>query len=149
MFQIVPASDYQGDNLRQKILDVMSCYNMHHVPSAEMDELDLNCFFIALVGEELVGASGYKMLNTTTGKTTLLAVTPAYSKHGIGLALQQARVKRMKELGAKKIITNADRPETITWYKKQGYVEIGKLPKIHEFGLPHVQEWTTLQLNCS
>ena len=49
-------------------------------------------------------------------------------------------------LGAKKVVTNADRPKSINWYKKQGYVEVGSYPKIHEFGLPDVHEWTTLEL---
>jgi uncharacterized protein (DUF849 family) len=48
--------------------------------------------------------------------------------------------------GCKVVITNADRPETIVWYKKHfGYHEVGKLPKLCYFGLETVHEWTTLE----
>ena len=46
------------------------------------------------------------------------------------------------------MITNADRPDTIDWYKKHfGYEKVGSIPKEHEFGLPDVHEWTTLRTN--
>ena len=48
--------------------------------------------------------------------------------------------------GIKTLITNADIPETIAWYKKHfGYIEIGTLKKVHEFGRTDVDEWTTLK----
>jgi ribosomal-protein-alanine N-acetyltransferase len=54
----------------------------------------------------------------------------------------------MITLGAKKIITNADLPESISWYKKNfGYKIIGKIKKINEFGNPVIDHWTTLELD--
>jgi ribosomal-protein-alanine N-acetyltransferase len=56
----------------------------------------------------------------------------------------------LSDKGVKTLITNADIPETIAWYKKHfGYREVGKLKKVHEFGRPDIDEWTTLQSNLS
>jgi N-acetylglutamate synthase-like GNAT family acetyltransferase len=128
------------------ILEVMRHANMHHVPSPEMPELDWKCFFVARADGKIVGAAGYKILSSTEAKTTLMAVDPEYRRHGIGKALQSLRMKALKEKGIKFLDTNADIPETIEWYKKYfGYTEIGKLKKIHEFGRPDINEWTTLR----
>lgn len=135
-----------GVEIRSHILNIMKFHNMHHVPSLEMDELNLEQFFLARCDDKYVGAAGYKMIGPDQGKTTLLAVHPNYTNQGIGLALQNARVFEMKQLGAKSIITNADKPKTIAWYKKQGYKEVGTVKKLHSFGWDGVDHWTTLQL---
>ena len=50
--------------------------------------------------------------------------------------------------GIKSLITNADLPFTIEWYKEHfGYREVGKLKKFHEFGNPDIDHWTTLQVD--
>lgn len=128
------------------ILEIMKTANMHYIPSPEMPEIDWKCFFVAKVNGKIVGAAGYKILSPTEAKTTLMAVHPDYQRHGIGKALQERRMQTLVEQGIRTLITNADVPETITWYKKHfGYKEIGKLKKMHEFGRPDVDEWTTLQ----
>ncbi|MCG8343914.1 MAG: GNAT family N-acetyltransferase [Chlorobiales bacterium] len=135
-------------NDREAILKVMEPWNMHHVPSEEMDELDLSCFFVARVSGNIVGAAGYKLLTTEKGKTTLLGIRPEFSGMGLGRALQDARLEAMYALGIKRVVTNADRPETIIWYKKHyGYREIGSLKKICDFGLSDVDHWTTLEMD--
>ena len=131
-----------------RVLAVMKPWNMHHVPSEEMEELEMNKFFVAKIDGKIVGASGYKMIAPDKGKTTLLGVLPEYSGYKIGRKLQDARINAMYELGAKKVITNADRPETIRWYKKNyGYYEIGTEKKLHSFGLDSVDHWTTLEMD--
>jgi 3-keto-5-aminohexanoate cleavage enzyme len=128
------------------ILKVLENYNMHHVPSPEMPDLDYRFFYVALVDEKVVGACGYKLLSPETGKTTLLGVEPAYSRLGIGMTLQAKRMAAMKSLGCEKLITNADRPETIRWYQKHfGYRPVGTIQKEHSFGLDEVDHWTTLE----
>jgi N-acetylglutamate synthase-like GNAT family acetyltransferase len=128
------------------ILAVMKTVNMHCVPSPEMPELDWRHFFVARVDGKIVGAAGYKILSAKKGKTTLMAVCPDMRKQGIGRTLQHRRLLAMSDLGIETVITNADIPETISWYKKYfGYREIGKVEKIHEFGRPDIDEWTTLQ----
>ena len=133
---------------REAILAVMEPWNMHHVPSPEMEELDLTCFFVALDGNRIIGAAGFKLLEPGRGKTTLLGVLPEYLGTQAGKALQMARLEAMAALGVKKVTTNADRPRTIAWYKKWfGYREVGTLPKIHSFGDPDVDHWTTLEMD--
>jgi len=130
------------------MLAVLQTANMHHVPSQEMPELDWRCCFVARAGDRVVGMSGYKLLSETAGKTTLMAVDPAYRRYGLGARLQAARLHAMAALGAKTVVTNADRPVTIAWYKKHyAYRQIGTEPKVHEFGDPDVHEWTTLEMD--
>lgn len=130
-----------------RILEVLGSANMHHIPSVEMPELDLSMCFVAKVQGRIVGIGGYRMISPGIGKTTVLVVEPQYRGLGIGKALQLRRMEAMASLGARKIITNADLPESIAWYKKNfNYIEVGKLKKIHEFGNPVIGHWTTLEL---
>ncbi len=135
---------------RDAILAVMRSANMHRVPSPEMPELDLERFFVARIDGEVVGAAGYALLGEGRGKTMLLAVRPEHGGNGVGAALQDARLERMRELGAERVTTNADRPGTIAWYRRAyGYREVGRLAKLHEFGDPGVDHWTTLELDLA
>jgi ribosomal-protein-alanine N-acetyltransferase len=132
----------------EAILKVMEPWNMHHVPSREMEELDLACFFVARVSGHVAGAAGYRQLSPTEGKTTLLGILPEFSGMGIGKALQDARLEAMHSLGIRRVTTNADRPETILWYKKHyGYRQVGTLKKICDFSLSDVDHWTTLEMD--
>jgi len=130
------------------MLAVLQTANMHHVPSEEMPELDWRCCFVAWAGERVVGMSGFKLMSETVGKTTLMAVDPAYRGYGLGTRLQTARLHAMVALSAKTVVTNADRLVTIDWYKKHfAYRQTGTVPKVHEFGDPDVHEWTTLEMD--
>ena len=52
----------------------------------------------------------------------------------------------MREAGAARVLTNADRPATIAWYERHfGYRRVGEVRKLHEFGLRDVDRWTTLE----
>jgi phenylacetate-CoA ligase len=135
---------------RDDILAVMRPANMHHVPSPEMEELDLERFFVARVDGRVVGAAGYTILGPGHGKTTLLAVLPAYGGRGIGTALQRARLDAMHRLGVTRVTTNADRPEVIAWYERRfGYRRVGELRKLIPFGDPGIERWVTLELDLS
>lgn len=145
-FTIRPARAEEGP----AILEIMRPWNMHYVPSAEMEALDLSCFFVAELDDELIGASGYKLLGEGQGKTTLLAVRPDHLGSGAGAALQVARLQAMAALGVHTVTTNADRPETIAWYQSRfGYRVVGKLAKVHDFGRSDIDHWTTLQLDLT
>ena len=134
---------------RAAMLAVLEPANMHHVPSAEMDDFDVGHWFVAELEGTIVGVAGYRLLDrdgVPVGKTTLLAVDPAAREHGIGRELQTLRMKLMAEAGATSVITNADRPETIAWYERHfGYRKVGEVRKVAEFGLPDVDTWTTLE----
>ncbi len=137
-----------NNNDREGILYVLKQYNMHHIPSPEMKELDIQHFFVAKIKSKIVGAAGYKMLSATDGKTTLMGVLPEFSGLGIGKELQHKRMKTMYDLGAKKLTTNVDRNETIVWYKKHfGYKEVGTLKKKCLFGREDMEYWTTIETN--
>lgn len=143
-FTIEEASD--GD--LESILRVLETANMHHIPSREMPELELSNCFVAKAGGKIVGIAGFRMLPDGRGKTTVMAVAPEFQNNGIGHALQVRRIRAMEKLGAKLIITNADRAETIDWYKRHfGYREIGKLRKLHDFGDSKSSHWTTLEMD--
>jgi N-acetylglutamate synthase-like GNAT family acetyltransferase len=141
-FSLRPATadDYQA------MVEVLRTANMHHIPSSEMPELDWRSCCVAEVDGRVVGMAGYRILSESTAKTTLLAVLPACRGLGIGNALQAWRMTELRNRGICTLTTNADRPETIAWYKKYfGYKEIGWLPKEHEFGRADIDRWTTLQ----
>lgn len=130
------------------ILQVMQPWNMHHVPSPEMENLDLTCMFVARVDGQVVGAGGYKLLSGRRGKTTLMAVLPEFAGAGIGRALQDARLQAMASAGVATVTTNADRPDSIRWYKEHyGYKEVGTFKKRHSFGSSEVDTWTTLEMD--
>ncbi|HSR74090.1 MAG TPA: GNAT family N-acetyltransferase [Sulfurovum sp.] len=135
-------------NELEGILAVLKPWNMHHIPSAEMEKIDFDTFFVAKIDGKIVGVSGYKVLDANNGKTTLLAVYPEFQGSGIGKALQDKRLEAMYQKGVKKVTTNADRPDIILWYKKHyGYKEIGRLKKIASFGLDDKEYWTTLEMD--
>jgi 3-keto-5-aminohexanoate cleavage enzyme len=138
---------------RDQMLGVLATVNMHHVPSLEMEDFDVGHWYVAESEGRVVGVAGYRLLGppgAPVGKTTLLAVDPGQRENGIGRALQELRMERMREAGATKVITNADRPETIAWYKRHfGYREVGRIEKLQEFGLPDVDRWTTLEADLS
>ncbi|HET9121288.1 MAG TPA: GNAT family N-acetyltransferase [Solirubrobacterales bacterium] len=138
---------------REQMLTVLATVNMHRVPSPEMDDFDVGRWYVAESDGGVVGVAGFRLLGpaeSPVGKTTLLAVDPEQRGNGIGRALQELRMAKMREAGAKRVITNADRPETIAWYKRHfGYREVGETPKLHEFGLPDVDHWTTLEADLT
>ena len=131
---------------RDAIFRVLEFVNFHHVPSAEMPVFDLANVFVAEMDGVIVGVAGYTLLGEGRGKTTLMAVDPAYRRYGIGGRLQVLRMRAMREAQCRSVTTNADLPETISWYKRNfGYRQVGTLAKLHEFGDPKIDHWTTLE----
>ena len=137
------------DQDRAAILRVLETSNMHHIPSAEMHDVDTGWWYVAEVDGEIVGVGGWELQDRggeLVGKTTLLTVKPDVRVGGIGRALQELRMGMMRDAGATRVITNADRPGVIEWYERNfGYRKVGSVPKVMEFGLPDVHEWTTLE----
>ncbi len=134
---------------RDDVLTVLATANMHHVPSAEMHDLDVGEWHVAEMDGRIVGVCGFDMARDDRGlhgKTTLMAVHPEARGSGVGVALQRLRMARMRDEGATRVVTNADRPETIAWYERHfGYRRVGEVPKLLEFGHPEVNRWTTLE----
>jgi ribosomal-protein-alanine N-acetyltransferase len=135
---------------RDAVFRVLAFANFHHVPSLEMPVFDLADVFVAEVDGLIVGVAGYTLLEDGRGKTTLMAVDPAYRRFGIGTRLQVLRMRAMRDAGCRSVTTNADLPETIAWYKRNfGYREVGTLAKVHEFGDPARDHWTTLECDLA
>lgn len=135
---------------------VLRFANFHHVPSPEMPAFDLDRAFVAeargvegdAAGPDglVVGVAGWAVLGDGRGKTTLMAVDPAWRRYGIGVELQTRRMRELRAAGCRTVVTNADLPETIAWYERKfGYRRVGTLPKLHEFGDPAVDHWTTIE----
>jgi len=133
---------------RAAILALLEKANMHVIPSPEMPALTFETYSVARAGGKVVGFCGYKILSPTEAKTELMVVDPEYRGYGIGLRLQERRMLEMLQLGIRKLTTNTDLAPTIAWYKRHfGYREVGKLKKLHEFGDPEIDEWTTLEVD--
>lgn len=93
------------------IYNIMKAWNMHHIPSPEMEKIDISGFFVAkLKTGEIVGAAGYEIIDEENAKTTLLGVKPEYLVFGIGKALQIRRMEAMYFDEERSFLTtNADR----------------------------------------
>jgi ribosomal protein S18 acetylase RimI-like enzyme len=91
---------------------------------------------------ELVGVAFVGKINPITwpdGRKTelfVLAVSPAYRKHGIGTALLKKAEVYAKEMGSKKLLINVHvfQEKTHTFYEKQGYTLIGTLKDYYDNG---------------
>ncbi|MDD3726641.1 MAG: GNAT family N-acetyltransferase [Candidatus Ratteibacteria bacterium] len=136
------------DHDRPAIIRLLKQANMHYIPSPEMPSLTYENYFVARLDGRVVGFCGYKILDSTTAKTELMVVDRRYRNRGIGYKLQVCRMEDIFDKGIQKLITNTDLPETISWYKKHfGYIEVGKVKKLHRFGSPTIEYWTTLEVD--
>jgi len=131
---------------RPRIFELLEQANMHHIPSPEMPEVSWDNYFVARLDGKVVGFSGYKVLSATEAKTELMVVDTKCRGLGVGFKLQERRMEDMLSRGVRTLTTHADLPATIAFYKKYfGYIEVGKLAKLHEFGDADIDQWTTLQ----
>jgi N-acetylglutamate synthase-like GNAT family acetyltransferase len=130
------------------IMELLKLANMHYIGSPEMPSLAYENYFVARIKGNIVGFSGYKILSPTEAKTELMVVHPDCRGLGIGDKLQTRRMEDMLTKGIRTLTTNTDLPATIKWYQEHfGYRKIGVLKKIHEFGDPAIDYWTTLQVD--
>lgn len=133
---------------RPEIINVLTPWNLHKIPSPEAAEIDFDYFFVAKVLGKIIGVAGYKLLSDSVGETRSLAVYPEFQGSGIGKTLQNIRLEAMYKSGIKKIITYTDREETVLWYKKHyGYLQTGRTKKISIHGLENIDYWIKLELD--
>lgn len=137
-----------------RAIEILAHWNMAPVaPSAECPEpettgLAIGSTFVAIVEGTIVGVSSYVLRGEGWAETASLAVDPAWRGKGVGENLQRARLAELTVLGIRHVRTEADRPESITWYlRKFGYRVAGTAPKKHRFSLEHVPHWTVLVLD--
>ena len=138
---------------RDAILELLEPEGLHRIPSAEMDDLTVGSWLVCESAGSLVGVAGFRLDRTSdgiVGKNLLLAVHEAHRGQGVGRALVNRRLELMREAGASKVITNTDRPELISWLiRDYGYRRVGEVEKLHPFGRPDVDRWTTLEASMA
>ena len=137
-----------------RVLEILSDWNMAPVaPSAEIPHPERSEFLVAnaLVAEldgRVVGCCSYFVISETVCETASLAVDRDCAGRGVGRALHTARLVEMKRRGAHRVITEADRPETVRWYLAHfPYRITGTQPKRHRFGDPAIDHWNVLELD--
>ncbi len=131
-----------------QILEILKTANFHRIGGREMPEFPLSDCFVAVAGESVIGVAGYRILDATTAKTTLLAVDPEHRRHAVGIALHGARQDFLRGRGIKTLYTNADDERVINWYMRHfGYEPTGaRIPKVESFGREDKSEWINLKV---
>lgn len=129
-----------------RILDVLRTANFDRIGGTEMPAFPLADCFVAVIDDCVIGVAGYRILDATTAKTTLLAVDPAYRRLQVGAALHGARMVHLRNQGIKTLFTNCDDDRVANWYiRRFGYRPTGKhVKKTEPFGRLEKTEWTTL-----
>jgi len=139
-----------NENDRDAIADVLKEWNMHHALFQESEAIDLSLFFVAKVGNKIVGVAGYTVIEDYKARTRLLAVYPEFQGSGIGKALQDQRLEAMYNDNIKMVQTRTDRSDTVLWYiKHYDYRKVGILKKEFSHGLLDKQYSTVLELDLS
>ncbi len=131
-----------------RVLEILETANFHRIGGPEMPEFPPEDCFVAEVEGVVAGVAGYRILNRTTAKTTLMAVHPDYRGGVVGLRLQSARMDFLRSCGIQRLRTNVDDPRLISWYRRRfGYVPTGDvIPKEEPFGRADKHEWITLEV---
>jgi GNAT superfamily N-acetyltransferase len=134
---------------REAMLRVLAPEGLDRIPSAEMSDFDVGRWFVARRDGAVVGVAGFDVYadgGEVVGKNLLMAVREKDRGRGIGRALVDHRLRLMLDAGVTRVVTNTDRPGLIAWLVRDyGYRKVGEVPKLHEFGLPDVDAWTTLE----
>jgi ribosomal protein S18 acetylase RimI-like enzyme len=131
-----------------QMLAVLESANFHRIGGKEMPAFPLSDCFVAVADGRVVGVGGYRVLDATTAKTTLLAVLPAYRGRAVGAALQQTRQDHLARQGIRRLYTNVDDERAVAWYTRRfGYKPTGKrTPKVEPFGRDDRREWINLMV---
>ncbi len=131
-----------------RILEILETANFHHIGGQEMPEFPLGDCFVAVADGRVIGVAGYKILDATTAKTSLLAVDPEHRGAAVGIALQTARQDFLRAQGIKELYTNSDDERVIDWYMRHfGYKPTGKrIPKLESFGRDDKTEWINMKV---
>ncbi len=130
------------------MLAVLETANFHRIGSRECPDFPLSDCFIAMVGDDVAGVGGYRIVSAEIGETTLLAIHPKWRGSGIGAALQRARLDFMREAGVRTVYTYTDDARVAEWIcRKFGFRKTGEtVAKECAFGDPDRHEWMKLVL---
>lgn len=120
------------------------------VPDPERTDIIVDNSFVAVHEGRIIGVCSHVRLSATLAEGASLAVDPAYHGRRIGDKLMTAGRREMYSRGIRKLRSESDRPETISWLVKRfGYRIVGTAPKRHAFGLAEVGHWTVLECDLT
>ncbi len=131
-----------------QMLSILKKENFDNIGGEEMRDFPLKDCFIAASGEEVIGLAGYKILDSNTAKTSLLAVKKEYREMGIGVLLQNTRIQYLRNKNIKVLYTNCDNEKVVSWNIRHfGFKKTGEtIAKTESFGLLDKNEWVSLKL---
>lgn len=132
-----------------QMVSILKVENFHNIGGEEMKDFPLKDCFIAVREEEILGLAGYKILNNSTAKTSLLAVKKEYRNMGIGISLQNSRIQFLKDKKIKVLYTNCDNEKVIRWNIHHfGFKKTGRLiVKTESYGRLDKDKWVNLRLD--
>ena len=132
----------------EQMLSILKKENFDNIGGEEMRDFPLKDCFIATCGKEIIGLAGYKILDSNTAKTSLLAVKKKYRKMGIGILLQNTRIQHLRNKNIKVLYTNCDNEKVISWNMRHfGFERTGEtIAKTESYGLLDKNEWVNLKL---
>jgi N-acetylglutamate synthase-like GNAT family acetyltransferase len=131
-----------------QMLSILKKENFDNIGGEEMRDFPLKDCFIAACGKEIIGLAGYKILDSSTAKTSLIAVKKQYREMGIGILLQNTRIQYLRNKNIKVLYTNCDNEKVISWNIRHfGFKKTGKtIAKTESYGLSDKDEWVSLKL---
>ena len=131
-----------------QMLSILKKENFDNIGGEEMRDFPLKDCFIAVRGKEVIGLAGYKILDSNTAKTSLIAVKKQYREMGIGILLQNTRIQYLRNKNIKVLYTNCDNEKVISWNIRHfGFKKTGKtIAKTESYGLSDKDEWVSLKL---
>jgi len=132
-----------------QMLSILKKENFDNIGGEEMRDFPLKDCFIAVRGEEVIGLAGYKILDSNTAKTSLLAVKKEYREMGIGVTLQNSRIQYLRNKNIKVLYTNCDNEKVVSWNIRHfGFKKTGEIiAKTESFGRLDKDKWINLKLN--
>ena len=131
-----------------QMLSILKKENFDNIGGEEMRDFPLKDCFIATIEKEVIGLAGYKILDSNTAKTSLLAVKKECREMGIGDTLQNKRIEYLRNKNIKVLYTNCDNEKVISWNIRHfGFKRTGeKIVKTESYGLLDKDEWVNLIL---
>ena len=85
-------------------------------------------FLIGFVEDHLVAMGGFKIVGDGVAELKRMRIAPEFQGRGIGSALLKRLEALAREKKIRKLVldTAASRPKTLSFYRRHGYVQIGK-----------------------
>ncbi|PSP17359.1 MAG: GNAT family N-acetyltransferase [Cyanobacteria bacterium QS_8_64_29] len=112
-------------------------------PGSERDARDHEAdHLVAVVGDRIVGSARLSPLSAQVGGIAYVAVSPEFSRQGIGTQLMQALIERGRQAGFQRLEAKVRLP-VLAFYQKLGFRETSE--RFAFLGIPHV--WMALDLD--